>query len=67
MRMPTPDPVGQYADALRPEIDAAVERGDVNESVNLSVRATFLTAIAIRINCRVFSFLPMLKPPVLKF
>lgn len=47
MKMPTPDPVGQHANALRPEIDAAIERGDMNETINLSVRATFLTAVAI--------------------
>lgn len=47
MKMPTPDPVGQDANVLRPKIEAAMERGDVNEAVNLSVQATFLTAIAI--------------------
>jgi len=47
MRMPTPDPVGGDADALRPTIEAAIERGDVNDALNISVRATFLTAINI--------------------
>lgn len=47
MKMPTPDPVGQDADALRPDIEAAIERGDVNDALNISVRATFMTALAI--------------------
>lgn len=47
MKKPTPDPVGQHADQLQPQIDAAIEKGDANEFVNLSVRATYVTALAI--------------------
>lgn len=45
--MPTPDPVGCDADALRRDIEAAIDRDDVNDALNISVRATFLTAINI--------------------
>ena len=47
MKKPTPDPVGHHADQLRPQIEDAIAKGDVNEIVNLAMRATYLTAIAI--------------------
>lgn len=47
MKNPTPDPVGHHADQMMPQIEDAIAKGDVNEIVNLAMRATYLTAIAI--------------------
>jgi len=47
MKTPMPDPVGQHADHLQSLIDAATEKGDADEIVNLSVCAIDVTALAI--------------------
>jgi hypothetical protein len=47
MKNPTPDPVGHHADQMMPQIEDAIAKGDVNEIVNLAMRAIYLTAIAI--------------------
>lgn len=47
MKMAKPDPVGQDANRLRPEILAAVGREAWSEAIKLSVRATFQTACNI--------------------
>lgn len=55
MKMRTPDPVGEDADALRPDIKAAVDREAWSEAVILSVRATFLTAVNIADTCGILA------------
>jgi hypothetical protein len=45
--IPKPDPVSGHTDDVRPDYDAAIERGSWAEAVNLVVQAIFRTAIAI--------------------
>lgn len=47
MKMPTPDPVGSDADALKPDILAAVSERRWSDAVSVSVRASFVTALNI--------------------
>lgn len=47
MKTPMPDPVGQHADHLQLQIDAAIANGDTDEIVTLSVHAIFVTAVRI--------------------
>jgi hypothetical protein len=47
MKTPTSDPSGQHADELKAQIDAAIEKEDIDEVVNLSIHATWVTAVAI--------------------
>lgn len=47
MKTPTADPSGQHADELKAQIDAAIEKDDIDEVVNLSIHAIWVTALAI--------------------